>query len=79
MSQPRRDAWPPEALALFAEYAPRREPHRPLECNDGPRCWVRDGPPSMSRRGPASHCTGCGGRPRPVISRRHMGVPVDAA
>lgn len=73
MTQPQR-AWPPEALALFASYIDRREPHRPLECNGGEQCWVRDGPPSMSTKGPASHCTGCGGRPR-----NYFGKPGRAA
>jgi len=70
MTQPRRDEWSPEALDLFAAYAPHREPHRPLECNLASACWVRDGPPSITRRGPASHCAGCGGRPRAVLDRR---------
>ncbi len=57
MSKPE---WSPAALALFAEYRDRREPHRPLECQEWQyaQCWVRDGPPSITRRGPASHCAG---------------------
>jgi hypothetical protein len=67
MSQHHR-TWPPDALALFAEYAPHRELHRPLECNLASACWVRDGPPSITRHGPASHCAGCGGRPRSPLA-----------
>jgi len=72
MSKPE---WTPQALELFAAYAPHREPHRPLECNLGDACWVRDGPPSMSTKGPASHCAGCGGRPRAPLGRRQHGFP----
>jgi len=61
--------WPPEALALFAEYRDRREPHRPLACDDGPRCWVRDGPPSISHVGTGGQCTGCRGTPRSPLNR----------
>ena len=68
MSKPE---WSPEALALFAEYRDRREPHRPLACDDGPRCWVRDGPPSITSHGAnGTRCLGCHGPPRPVIGRR---------
>ena len=77
MSQHNR-TWTPEALALFALYRDRREPHRPLTCDDGERCWVRDGPPSMSRRGPASHCAGCGGRPRSPLRGNTSCSPLSA-
>jgi hypothetical protein len=60
--------WPPDALALFAEYRDRREPHRPLECNDGEQCWVRDGPPSISAAAHGNRCTGCSGPPRSPLS-----------
>ena len=71
MSKPE---WSQEALALFAAYAPRREPHRPPECDGGAQCWVRDGPPSISSHGRGGNrCTGCGAPPRPVIGRRTRG------
>jgi len=69
MSQPRRTEWPPDALALFAEYAGHREPHRPIECDHGEPCWVRDGPPSITRgnKSGATRCSGCGGPPRSLL------------
>lgn len=66
MSKPE---WSPEALALFAEYAPHREPHRPLECDQGAVCWVRDGPPSIAHVGTGGQCTGCRGTPRSPLNR----------
>jgi hypothetical protein len=71
MTQPR--CYPPEALALFADYRDRREPHRPPECDEGAQCWVRDGPPSISHSGYGGRCIGCDAPPRPVISRRTRG------
>jgi hypothetical protein len=62
-----RRQWSPEALALFAEYRDRREPHRPLTCDDGERCWVRDGPPSMGGGYTRQNCVGCGGPPRTPV------------
>ena len=72
MSKPE---WTPQALELFAAYAPHREPHRPLECNLGDACWVRDGPPSITRVGTGGHCTGCGGSPLPPPAYRHRRLP----
>ena len=62
--------YPPEALALFASYRDRREAHRPLECNLGPACWVRDGPPSISAAAHGNRCTGCGAPPRSPLGRQ---------
>ena len=70
MSQPRRTEWPQDALELFAQYAGHREPHRPLECNQGTLCWVRDGPPSMAKAGTRNRCAGCRGSPRSLDRRR---------
>jgi hypothetical protein len=68
MSQPRR--YPPEALALFAEYRDRREPYRPIECHNGSPCWVEDGPPSITSVSLGNRCTGCGASPL-AFGRRH--------
>jgi hypothetical protein len=68
MSQSRR--YPPDAIALFAEYRDRREPYRPPQCDSGERCWVRDGPPSMGGGYNRDGCVGCHGTPRSVIGRR---------
>jgi hypothetical protein len=67
-------SYPPEALALFRDYRDRRERHRPPECDGGEKCWVRDGPPSISPAGRGGRCIGCcGAPPRPVTGRRTRG------
>jgi len=75
MTQHRTTEWTPQALELFAVYAPHREPHRPLECNHATLCWVRDGPPSMAKAGTGSRCTGCGGAPLPPLGYRQRRLP----
>ena len=67
MTQHRTTEWSRQALELFAAFAPHREPYRPRECKHGTVCWVRDGPPSMAKRG---RCTGCRGTPLPPLNRR---------
>jgi hypothetical protein len=73
-ADPERREWPPDALALFAEYAPMRQVHAPPECNSGTVCWVRDGPPSITTGSGVNRsgsrkttCLGCGGSPKPPI------------
>jgi len=72
-ADPTRQVWPPDALALFAEYRDMRQVHAPPECNTGDACWVRDGPPAISgNHGGNHHCLGCQGKPRPplVVARQ---------
>lgn len=60
-------------FVLFEKYRDARGEHAPAECNDGPRCWVREGPPAISgNNGGSNHCLGCGGSPRQpiVVARR---------
>lgn len=73
MSQPRHQKYPPEALALFAEYRHHRELYRPPECDNGQRCWSRDGPPAVNTRG---RCAGCGGNPKRHPHRRNADGPL---
>lgn len=47
-------------LELFAAYRERRAALRPRQCNDGPQCWVRDGPVAWSSRTNGC-CLGCKG------------------
>ena len=57
--------YPPDALSLYAAYAPVRADYAPSACDGGRQCWVRDGPPSLSgNRGGNHRCLGCGGAPR---------------
>ena len=72
MTQHRTTEWTPQALELFAAYAPHREPYRPRECQEWQyaQCWVRDGPPSMAKAGTGIRCTGCRGTPLPPLNRR---------
>ena len=67
----RRAEYPQEALDLFERYRERREPYRPLECNNASACWVRDGPPSYTHVGQGNNCTGCGGAPRLRVTPGH--------
>ena len=48
----------PEQSALFAKYQSTRASLKPVECDDGERCWVREGPPARS----CNNCIGCGGK-----------------
>ena len=70
MTQHRTTEWSRQALELFAVYAPHREPHRPLECDDGAVCWVRDGPPSITGTSEGTRCRGCHAAPLPPLNRR---------
>jgi hypothetical protein len=72
-AEPDRRQYPPEALALFREYAAIRADYAPATCDGGRQCWVRDGPPSISGHGNGNtrgtRCLGCGGSPRSPIAR----------
>jgi hypothetical protein len=59
-----RQADDPERIALFAKYQSTRTSLKPVECDDGERCWVRDGPPAMRSHNGSNNCIGCGGRIR---------------
>ena len=71
-ADPARRQYPPDALSLYAAYAPVRADYAPSACDGGRQCWVRDGPPSLSgNRGGNHRCLGCGGAPRArVVSHR---------
>lgn len=45
-------------ITLFAEYRSARASLKPAECDDGGRCWVREGPPAAG----TNNCIGCGGK-----------------
>lgn len=63
-----RDAYTPQQLAMFASFAPNREYCRPAECHydETDRCWVREGPPAMTRTG---YCIGCRGKPQGRLAK----------
>ncbi len=65
MPKPRSDEkrYAPDQLAIFAAHVADRADARPIYCDSGDVCWVRDGPPSLSGGGLPKYM-GCHGAPR---------------
>lgn len=63
-----RTQWTRQEFELFAAYTERRAAHRPLECDHGTVCWVREGPPAIAA-GNAGRCAGCRGTVRALDGR----------
>ena len=72
---PKRE-YPPEQLAIYAQYKDQRALVRPLACRGGDGCWVELGPPALATRAyvkvQQGGCTKCGGMPRtlPIAQNR---------
>lgn len=46
---------------LVRRFEPARAVLRPLKCDGGAQCWVRDGKASFRHCASANQCLGCGG------------------
>lgn len=58
--------------AFFARYWDARAKLRPVACHldEGPRCWVLEGPPAYDTSSRKGVCIGCGAQPLYPRERR---------
>lgn len=54
---------PPETQDLIARFEPARAVCRPIKCDRGARCWVRNGLVDSAGERPKFYCVGCRDKP----------------